>query len=215
MTLKVLILDFDGVLIESNAIKDRAFLRVFAAYPQKLVEIMAYHRSVTKIRFEKFRHIYENILGEPYTPQVEAACGQVFSNFSVRESIRCPWVKGAEDFLREFHGQVPMYLASINPAQDLDEVLKGRGIAHFFKGVHTAVSSKVEVIRSILAQEGAAAGDALFIGDSLSDHASAVGAGVPFVGRQAEADLSATGAPVFKDMAGVKDHVLGIYAGDM
>lgn len=202
--LKVIVLDFDGVLIESNDIKDRAFEFVFADDPDRMKEIMAYHRAAHKIRFEKFRHIYEKILFRPYTPDVERRCSKVFSDYSVAESIRCPWVIGAEDFLRAFFGRVPMYLASINPPDDLNAVLKGRGIGKFFKGVYTVTSSKAGALKEILAQESAGPGEAVFIGDTSSDHASAVEAGIPFIGRQAQNDLTRLGVPVYTNLDEIK-----------
>jgi 3-deoxy-D-manno-octulosonate 8-phosphate phosphatase KdsC-like HAD superfamily phosphatase len=70
----------------------------------------------------------------------------------------------------------------------------------FFKGVFTATSSKAGIIRDILAREACQPDQAIFLRDSWSDYTSAKEAGVPFVGRQADADLSQGGAPVIKDM---------------
>ena len=209
--LKVIILDFDGVLIESNHVKDRVFETVFAAHPRHLSQIMSYHRATTAIRFEKFRHIYQAILKEPYPPQEATRLAAEFSRLSVEGSIACPWVKGAEVFLKEFAGRVPMYLASINPPADLDAVLQGRHIGSFFKGVFTASASKAGILQEILRAEGAGGREAVFVGDTRSDHASALEAGVPFVGRQAQSDLSGTGAPVFEDMNGVREYLSGCY----
>ncbi len=209
--LKVIILDFDGVLIESNHVKDRAFETVFAAHTRHLPQIMSYHRATTAIRFEKFRHIYQAILKEPYPPQEATRLAVEFSRLSVEGSIACPWVRGAEAFLKEFAGRVPMYLASINPPADLRAVLEGRRISSFFKGIYTATASKAGIIRDIVQAENVLSPQAVFVGDSRSDHASAVEAGVPFIGRQAQSDLSGTGAPVFEDMVGIREHLLGTF----
>ena len=43
--LKILILDFDGVVIESNAVKTDAFDHVFGRFPDHAAAMMAYHHS--------------------------------------------------------------------------------------------------------------------------------------------------------------------------
>jgi phosphoglycolate phosphatase-like HAD superfamily hydrolase len=206
--IKVIILDFDGVLIESNAVKDRAMERVFAAFPQHMAQIMSYHRSAAAIRFEKFRYIYANILKLSCNSAEEARCARVFSDVAVSQSVACEWVPGAEDFLQVFSRRVPMYLASINPPEDLDAVLEGRGIAQFFKGVLTATASKAGILKEILVREQVSADEAVFIGDSSSDYRSSVEAGIPFIGRQAEYVFLDKGVRVYNDMTDIKEVVL-------
>ncbi|KFI34550.1 hypothetical protein HX99_01395 [Peptococcaceae bacterium SCADC1_2_3] len=43
--IKAIIFDFDGVIIESAEIKTRAFELLFAGYPDKVKEIIAYHKK--------------------------------------------------------------------------------------------------------------------------------------------------------------------------
>jgi beta-phosphoglucomutase-like phosphatase (HAD superfamily) len=52
--LRVLILDFDGVVIESNDVKKEAFQRVFARFPEHAEAMMAFHHAhVSLSRFAK------------------------------------------------------------------------------------------------------------------------------------------------------------------
>ena len=56
--LRVLILDFDGVVIESNAVKTEAFQHVFARFPKYAEAMMAFHHThVSLSRFAKFKHL--------------------------------------------------------------------------------------------------------------------------------------------------------------
>lgn len=206
--LKVLLLDFDGVIIESNDVKYRAFERVFKPYPERLPEIMDYYCRTTGIRFVKFRHVYENILKQTYTDEIAAHCATVFADFSVRECIRCPYVKGAIEFLEYFLDRVPMYVISINPPEDLARVIAGRGLDRYFKKVYTPQKSKTEPILEILKAEGVAPGEAVFVGDTLWDHRFALESGVPFIGRQADDDFSKLNIPVFPDLDGVRAEIM-------
>ena len=57
-SLQVLILDFDGVVIESNAVKTHAFEKVFARFPEYAEVMMAFHHAhVSVSRFAKFDYL--------------------------------------------------------------------------------------------------------------------------------------------------------------
>ena len=206
--LRTIILDFDGVLVESNDIKDKAFEAVFAAYPQHLKAIIAYHHSVTAIRFEKFRYVHEHILHLPYNAAIEKQLGDVFAEFCVAKVSVCPSVRGANEFLKYFYGRIPLYLVTINPQADLDIILKNRGLEYYFKGVYPVTGSKQKAIEQILSVENISKNQALFIGDSQGDADSAKAAGVEFIGRQS--DMVLKDVPVvFDDMHQVLEQIRG------
>ncbi len=203
---KLILLDFDGVLVDSNAIKDKAFEYVFAGFPKQKEAILAYHRRTPIIRFDKFRYIYEQILKLPYTVQEQQRLSQEFSAYCINAVSQCPWVKGAEEFLNYFKGRRPMYIVSINPPGDLEAILKARGIRDYFDGVYAVDAGKAWAIKEILAKQALQAREAVFIGDSLGDLNSAREAGVDFIGRgQGVFDRQA--CPVFDDMLAIMEEV--------
>jgi len=210
---RTIILDFDGVLVESNTIKDKAFEVVFADYPRHMDTLLAYHRKTTLIRFEKFRYIVEQILKEPYSPKLQESLAHKFSQYCISEVSSCPWVKGAQEFLNFYEGRIPLYLVSINPMDDLQTILANRKMAHFFKGVYVAQDSKRIQLQEILKKEGLEAHEAVFIGDSVSDCISAQQAGIDFIGRRSTKGLDLDGVPVFDDLDGILHYLKEKYAG--
>ena len=61
--LKVIALDFDGTLVESNQIKDRAFAAIFSEWPEHKDAMMQWHLANNSIeRQEKFRYFVEEVL---------------------------------------------------------------------------------------------------------------------------------------------------------
>lgn len=204
-----IILDFDGVLVESNAIKDKAFEIVFADYPHQMDAILAYHRRTTLIRFEKFRYIVEQILQKPYIPALQETLAKKFSQYCISEVTSCPWVKGAQEFLSYYAGRIPLYLVSINPMDDLRTILASRRMEHFFKGVYTAQESKTSQLQNILKEQGLMPKEAVFIGDALSDFTSAQEAGIDFIGRRSSKGLSLDGAPVFDNFHEILQYIKG------
>lgn len=202
--MKVLILDFDGVIVESLPIKDRAFKILFKKYPEKLDEIVHYHLTHNAtIRFEKFRYITKEILGQKFTKRVEKKLKNQFSNIVVSEVIHCPFVKGAKEFLQNFYKKVPMYLASVNPPKELRQILRARSILKYFRRIYAYPWTKKESIRDILRREKISAVEALFIGDSYEDYLAAKATKIMFIGRDSQRSFCQADIPIFKDFMGI------------
>ncbi len=204
--LKVVMVDFDGVLVESNGVKDKAFAELFADYPEYLDQILAYHRNSDVIRFEKFRHIYSQIIHKPYSDVIEKQLGEAFAAYCVQEISKAPSVVGALEFLSFFFNRCPIYLVSINPPTDLHIILKNRNIDHYFKGVYSVTGSKTAAIKEILTREYIQPNEAVFIGDSKGDWLSAQHAGVSFIGRYERYKFE-PGVKVFNNMAEILNHL--------
>lgn len=201
MGYKTIILDFDGTIVESVGIKDEAFEELFQDYPSYLGDIKEYHLAYNAtIRFDKFKHIYENILGEKYSPSVEESLSKKFSEIVYSKIVACPYVEGAVDFLEFFWKRVPIYLASVNPADELDRILKARKIINYFKGIYAYPWVKAAAINDVIQKEKITPAEAVFIGDTLEDYISARDAGVCFIGRRSGRSFGGASIPIYKDL---------------
>ncbi|PIQ85239.1 MAG: hypothetical protein COV74_09790 [Candidatus Omnitrophica bacterium CG11_big_fil_rev_8_21_14_0_20_45_26] len=198
---KLIALDFDGVIVESVLIKDRAFQDLFGRFPAHLDEIMAYHRSHhAVIRFEKFRHIFNHILKKPYTDDIEKELADRFHKDIIHQMLACPFVKGAEAFLEFFSQQVPLYLISISPADELNDILKQRKLNAYFKEVYAVPWKKKDALLDIQRKEQVSSGEIIFIGDSPEDQKAASEAGVDFLARQSQNQMPNETSPLFDDL---------------
>jgi phosphoglycolate phosphatase-like HAD superfamily hydrolase len=208
--LKALILDFDGTLVESVGIKDRAFHTLFASdYPDRIDEIMAYHLAHNAtIRFDKFRHITEAILRERYTAARAKELSDRFSALVAGAIAACPAVEGLDEFLNALQPRLPLYLVSVSPEDELMEILRARELAGRMKGIYSASWSKPDAIRDILRREGVGPEAAIFVGDTPEDRRAAEQTGVCFIGRDSGKPLGA-GVPVHRDLRGVLADITG------
>jgi phosphoglycolate phosphatase-like HAD superfamily hydrolase len=180
--LSVLILDFDGVVIDSNAAKKDAFREVFDRFPEHSKPMMAYHdANVSASRFEKFDHLLA-LLGRPGDAELKAQVAEEFSRRVAARLAKVQLVRGAEAFLGKMTQRIPVYLASVTPAEELERILTERGLSHWFRGVYGCPPwTKARAILDILAREGVTAGEALLIGDSAGDQRAARSTGVEFL----------------------------------
>ena len=209
MKYKVIILDFDGTIVESVGIKDEAFKTLFTKYPDKLDEITNYHLSHNAtIRFEKFRHITKHILNQEYTEELERTLSRKFSDLVFQKIIECPYVHGAKDFLNCFWGRVPLYLASTSPADELDRILTARDIKKYFKNVYAIPWVKTDVIKDILNCEHIYPDEAVFVGDAFEDYRAARETGVHFIGRDSGKFIEKAAISIYPGMKDILKYLI-------
>lgn len=184
--IKAIILDFDGVVVESNEEKGHAFGELFALYPAYRQAMMDYHlANYSSPRMMKFEHYVYKLMGRPGDVELVETMAQQFSHFVMRRVIACPEVPGAQAFLEEFSEQVPFYISSNTPHEELLQIIQARGIDSFFVDVFgNPPYRKAEAIGMVLAREQVLPHDVLFVGDSPSDYRVAVEAELEFVGRK-------------------------------
>jgi phosphoglycolate phosphatase-like HAD superfamily hydrolase len=175
---KVLVFDFDGTLVDSNPIKLRAFETCFAEFPHRREEILAYclgHHAVP--RGDKFRHVYERIIGLPYTDATAIVLHKRFFALTTDQIVAAPEIAGASAFLESVHGDHRTALLSSTPHQILVHLLVERGWSRLFSCVRGAPVDKREWLVSLRGEWGLGEGDAVVFGDTDEDVAAAWAAG--------------------------------------
>jgi phosphoglycolate phosphatase len=205
MPFKVIILDFDGTIVESVGIKDAAFRELFKEYPWLLDDIMDYHLSQNAtIRFEKFRHITENILKKQYTEEIAADLSDRFSQMVFQRIVSCAYVPGALDFMRYFQNKIPLFMISISPSDELERILRARNLKKYFKRIYADPWTKTDAIKDILSLERLSSTEAVFIGDSQEDCKASSETGVFFIGRDSGKSFHGADIQLSRNMLEIK-----------
>lgn len=181
---KIVIFDFDGVLVDSVDIKTGAFAKLFQGKSPEIVEaVVAHHLAHGSMsRFDKISYYYKEFLKQPLTDDMLNSLCSRFAEIVVEEVIRAPYVKGAKGFLDNYSRLYECYVVSGTPEGELKEIIKRRNMNNCFRGVYGAPRKKVEIIKEILDTTDCNPQEVVFIGDDLPDYEAVTMNGVKFIG---------------------------------
>lgn len=183
--IRAVVLDFDGVILESAQIKTDAFRALFQEIcPKRLEEALACHLAHEGIsRFVKFRMVYENILAQPLTSEQEQALGRRFECFVNQAIQRAPLVPGAAEFMQFARGVYRLFVVSGTPEDELRRLAEARRLTGWIEEWHGSPRTKPHIIRDILRRHGLAPSEVALVGDAVSDQQAAQSAGITFIAR--------------------------------
>ena len=189
MSLRAIVFDFDGVVLESADLKTEAFIELFAHHGATVAsQVEAHHLANVGIsRFKKFEWIYANILQQPLSAEHCQALGEKFSALALDKILAAPFVPGALDALQTLAGQLPLFVASGTPQGELDFIVEQRGLGAYFDEVWGTPTEKPVILRDLISRFQVAADEMLFIGDGLSDYKAAHAVGTGFLARDTAA----------------------------
>jgi phosphoglycolate phosphatase len=185
MGVKVLFLDFDGVIADSMPVKGAAMIEAFAGYdaaPDDIVEgFRRYAGSGRELIFDRiFEHVTGKALHDAERARIEEAyVGRLEANRSDLGLF-----PGVETFVADQAAKRSVAVVTGVPQAEVEKDLKRLALSDYFVSVHSATrrEPKHVLMQGFLGSHGIAAADALFVGDSLSDMQAAARAAVPFVG---------------------------------
>lgn len=179
---KTLVFDCDGVILDSNKVRAKAFYNCALPYGVEHAEALeAYHILHGGVsRYVKFEVLLRDMVGVPVTDE---AMKTLLHNFTTEATIglkQCELAPGLEA-LRKATPQANWILASGADQQELRNVFAERGIASWFDGgIFGSPSNKDEILRREK-ESGNLRQPAIFFGDSRYDHQAASNAGLDFV----------------------------------
>lgn len=208
---KIIVFDFDGVLVESVAIKGEAFVELYKDESQEIQQqVLHYHETHGGInRFEKIRH-YESLCGREANETQLQHLADRFSDIVEKRVINASWVPGALSFLKRYHSIVPMFIASATPQEELERIVKERGISPMFKNIYGAPLAKNEALESVIAEHKCDASSVLMIGDTMTDYNAAHKSGTQFIGRILPGEKSSPfpqGTTTIDDLTQLEDFI--------
>lgn len=182
--IRAVVLDFDGVIVDSNDLKQRTFFELFPQTQEVttlITGVLAENRPGT--RFDILRAILTG-LGKA----VEDVESQIFSfaaeynariqrgmlDLGVRRDVRKTLMALSE----RYH----LYINSGTYAPALLETVTNLGLTGYFNGIYGRPPSKTKNLAAILVTEKAIGPEVVVLGDGEEDYESAVALDCRFIG---------------------------------
>lgn len=189
MTLRAIVFDFDGVVLESADVKTDAFVELYASYgPEFVAKVRTHHLENLGIsRFKKFEWIANNLLDATLSVHDQTALGDRFSALVLEKVLAAPFVRGADVEIARLSDRYPLFVASGTPVDELRIIVARRELEVRFREVHGAPVEKPAILRDLQTRHGLAGDEILFIGDGMSDYRAAIEVGVEFLARDTPA----------------------------
>lgn len=173
------VFDFDGTLVDSNAIKSGGFDEIASRYrggPEAMQQARAVpgaDRHAVAVRFA-------DLLGLP-----EGAAARIVQDYTHLVDGRvagAPAIAGATDLLDGLlDAGIPSHLSSATPLRSLQTIVAARGWERYFTGLHGRPAIKPETLRRLIAERGVSPDRVVVVGDGEDDLASASECGVRFI----------------------------------
>lgn len=172
-----ILLDFDGVIVDSFDIKEQAFKDIYKRYGvENKIDVSKGGRS----RYEKFTYFHKEWLDVNLKKEeLELLCAE-YSDIVFEKVLNAEFIEGAKQFIERKYKLIDLYIVSGTPETELRRLLERLGLTRFFKGVHGPYDEKYIIIKKIV-RDGEYK-RALYIGDQQMDYENAMKAGVEFLG---------------------------------
>lgn len=183
------VFDFDGVLVDSNAVKRNAYFEALADIPGSADAITAILDDLTLEPADRY-HTMERIvslLGDRILhagdrPRLTAERVERYSSICARGLRLAAELPGASRLLAGLCETHPLYVNSATPEPILLATVAERGWTTYFQDILGSPATKVANLQRIALAEGIELRQILFVGDSDIDRRAAEQTGCAFVG---------------------------------
>lgn len=193
-TIKVIVFDFDGTLVQSNLIKSQAWHDLFAGDAvcrAVLPTVLRQHGEAS--RYIIIGKVWERAFGENFDqellPGIIADYARRYNQLVSDRVKMCPEMPGASETIQNLFAKVPLYCSSQTPETELQTILHHRGWSRYFKGMYGYPRIKRETVERIMSAEQVFPEELLVVGDGESDREAAEKAGARFFPVVANTDL--------------------------
>lgn len=183
--IKTIIWDFDGVILDSLAVRDYGFREIFKEFASADVErLISYHqRNGGLSRFHKITYFFDEILRKPISDDEVVGYATRFSEIMRRELSNPKYlIHDSMAFIMGHHKAMNFHIASGSEHNELNFLCQNLGIAQYFKSINGSPTPKVSLVEQILSCNTYNQKECILIGDSINDYEAARANHIAFYG---------------------------------
>ncbi|WP_299178365.1 HAD family hydrolase [uncultured Neptuniibacter sp.] len=177
-----LVFDCDGVVLNSNKVKTKAFYEAALSYGEGPAKALVDHHVANGgvSRYRKFEFFLNQLVTSGASGPGLDELLEIYARKVRQGLIECEIDSGLYE-LREQTSSTSWCIVSGGDQAELREVFSEKGLDQLFDGgIYGSPDTKDEILTREL-QAGCIARPALFIGDSRYDHEASANAGLDFV----------------------------------
>ena len=182
--MEAILFDFDGVLLNSNEVRDLGFEKVLIDFPKNQVDkLLEFHKANGGLsRYVKFRYFFNEIKGEPISDNRLSELTDQFSTIMRKMLVDSTLlIEETIGFVQKEYGNTDMHIVSGSDQDELRFLCNSLKISQYFKSINGSPTPKIELVKKILEQEDYK-GKCVLIGDSINDYEAANMNGIEFMG---------------------------------
>ena len=188
--IKCVVFDFDGVLVDSNAVKRGAYFDIFPSLggTHPAVEAVL-GRNRDGDRYEIIGAILRRLidrgllrLKNSTITDLTRVYAEQYNSICEEFAATCREMPGVSPSLPELSRRYVLYVNSATPEEPLLRIIRRRGWEGYFRGVRGRPRTKTENLVRISESEGVTNSETVFVGDSQGDLEAAAQWGCHFVG---------------------------------
>jgi phosphoglycolate phosphatase-like HAD superfamily hydrolase len=148
----VILWDFDGVLMDSNSVRDLGFEKVLEDYPNDQVDkLMKFHKANGGLsRYVKFRYFFEDILKETISEEEIIILADRFSTI-MKSLLLNPdlLIQDSLTFVKkQYELGTRMHIVSGSDQTELRYLCNELDLANYFVSIHGSPTPKAELVKT-------------------------------------------------------------------
>ena len=174
--IKTILWDFDGVILDSMAVRDWGFKEIFKDFTESQVsKLLEYHQVNGGLsRYVKIRYFYESILGKTITEEKISEYAEAFSVLMKQELTNTNnLIADAVTFIKQNSSKFSFHIVSGSDQAELRFLCKELGIESYFISIHGSPTPKNQLVKTLLQEYGHDKQNTCLIGDSINDFEAA------------------------------------------
>lgn len=182
---KIILWDFDGVIMDSMPIRGKGFEEVLKEYPtEQVAQLMQFHEQNGGLsRYVKFRYFFEEIRKESITEEQVLALAESFSKIMFQLLLdEKLLIADSVNFIKENYSDYEMHIVSGSDGEELRAICEGLKLAPYFKTINGSPTPKKELVAGLIDYNKYNREEIVLIGDSINDFDAAVENRISFVG---------------------------------
>ncbi|WP_373056161.1 HAD family hydrolase [Zunongwangia sp. H14] len=182
---KIILWDFDGVIVDSMAVREKGFWETLSNFPKEQVDkLITYHKKNGGLsRYVKFRYFFEEIrkekADEKEVDKLSAEFSEIMRKRLVDKNIL---IDEVVNFIRNNHENFKMHIVSGSDGEELRFLCRELGISSYFISIEGSPTPKIELVENLLIKYKYKKEEACLIGDSINDKEAAERNEIDFVG---------------------------------